>query len=164
MEMDAARPHRHIPGEVINRERTFQMKNLMLMLSCVLLLTGCTNPTTIESRKQERAAAYAAWSRDHQAATDQGRLLAGMTTDAAYVAWGRPNRIITEGTQTTWLYQESDLKEHKSTTVRSSRRGISVSGFTEETSVLYPHTVVRAKIVFTNGLVKEWQRSDRPTY
>lgn len=35
---------------------------------------------------------------------------------------------------------------------------------TEETSALYPHLDVRAKIVFANGVVKEWQRFDRPAY
>jgi hypothetical protein len=56
------------------------------------------------------------------------------------------------------------LKEHKSTTVRSARRAFGADAFTEETSALYPHLVVCAKIVFTNGLVKEWQRFDQPAY
>ena len=141
------------------------MRTLILALFCVLLLTSCTTPSTVESRKKERASAYAALSRDEQAAADQGQLRAGMNTDAAYVAWGKPTKMISEGTTTTWLYQESELKEHKSMTVRGTQQGFSgVATFSEETSVLYPHLVVRAKIVFTDGVVKEWQRFDRPTY
>lgn len=142
------------------------MRTLILASSCVLLLTACTTPSTVESRKKERATAYAALGRDEQGAADQGQLRAGMNTDAAYVAWGKPTKMFSEGTATTtWLYQDSELKEHKSMTVRATQQGFSgVTTFTEETSVLYPHLVVRAKIVFTNGLVKEWQRFDRPTY
>src|SRR6188768_1105935 len=115
------------------------MKTLILALSCVVLLTACSTPSTVESRKKERA--------------------------AAYVAWGKPTKMISEGTTTTWLYQDSELKEHKSMTVRATQQGFSgISTFTEETSVLYPHLVVLAKIVFTNGVVKEWQRFDQPTY
>ena len=129
------------------------------------MLTACTTLSTVESRKKERATIYAALSRDEQVAVDQGQLRAGMNTDAAYVAWGKPTKIFSEGTTTTWLYQDSDLKEHKSMTVRGTQQGFSgITTFTEETSVLYPHLVVRAKIVFTNGVVKEWQRFDRPTY
>ena len=132
------------------------MNALIPLLSCALLLTGCKTPSTVEARKQERASAYAALSRDQQVATDLGRLLVGMNADAAYVAWGKPTEIVSEGTTITWLYQKKELKEHKSTTVRGQ--------YPEETIVLYPNLVVRAKIVFTNGVVKEWQQLDRPTY
>ena len=132
------------------------MKTLTLALSCVVMLTACTTPSTVESRKKERASAYGALSREDQAAADQGQLRAGMKADAAYVAWGKPTKITSEGTTTTWLYQEKELKEHESTTVRGQ--------YPEKTTVLYPNLVTRAKIVFTNGLVKEWQRFDRPTY
>jgi len=132
------------------------MKTLILALSCVVLLTACTTPSTVESRKKERGTAYAALSRNEQAAADQGQLRAGMNTDAAYVAWGKPTKIVYEETTTTWLYQEKELKEHDSMTVRGQ--------YPEKTTVLYPNLVVRAKIVFTNGVVKEWQRFDRPMY
>jgi hypothetical protein len=142
------------------------MKTLIASLSCIALVLSCSTPVTIETRKSERAAAYAGLSSEEQIAVDQGRLREGMNTNACYIAWGRPTRIISEGPTTTWLYEVSELKEHKSTTVRSapSRGPGSVSAFTEETGVLYPQLLVRAKILFTNGFVKEWWRIERPAY
>ena len=115
------------------------MKTLILAWSCVVMLTACSTPSTVESRKKERATAYAALSRDEQVAADQGQLRAGMNTNAAYVAWGKPTKMISEGTTTTWLYQDSELKEHNSMTVRAPQQGFSgLAPITEVTSVLYP--------------------------
>ena len=84
-----------------------------------------------------------------------------MSTIGAYIAWGRPSEIISQGATTTWIYRESRLKEHQSTTIRTVGDG---QAFAEETRILYPHEVIWATIVFQDDLVKEWQRRPVPSY
>jgi hypothetical protein len=73
-----------------------------------LLGAGCASPSTVTTRKQERAAAYAALSAEHQALVDAGRVAVGMGEDAVYMAWGKPAQVLQSGDatglRTTWLY------------------------------------------------------------
>jgi hypothetical protein len=127
------------------------------------MLAGCVT-STLNTRKQERAVAYAALSREHKVAVDTGRILFGMDTNAAYIAWGSPSAIEANGTAQTWFYYGSEQQQHKTTTVRTATGALSTpAGSMEETSVSYPHHVIQARITFENGLVKEWLRRDRPS-
>jgi hypothetical protein len=127
------------------------MKTLFFLLMCALLLSGCATP--IESRKKERASDFANLKPAEQLAAEQGRLAPGMSTTAAYVAWGKPSEVISEAGVTTWLYREPELKEYKSIVIQTPE---TVPGPQGITSILYPDPIVARSIVFENGLVKEW--------
>ena len=145
--------------------QAFQFLSLLvstIFLFLAVLISGCTT-TSLSSRRQERAEAYAALSREHKVAVDMGRITFGMNTNAAYIAWGAPSAIEANGTaQTTWLYYGSEQRQHKSPTTRTAEGAFAaLTGSIEETSVSYPHHVIQARITFENGLVKEWSSRDR---
>jgi hypothetical protein len=78
-----------------------------------------------------------------------------MTTNAAYIAWGRPSKIVSEGSTLTWTYREQELKEHKHITIYTTDRAV----IPEEVKTPYVRNVVRAKITFENGLLASWSRT-----
>ena len=134
---------------------------LTIALFLALLVSGCAT-STVNSRKQERAEAYGALSREHKVAVDMERITFGMNTNAAYISWGPPSAIETDGTVQTWLYYGSEERQHKTATARTATGASAAqTGSIEETSVSYPHHVIQARIIFENGLVKEWSRRDR---
>jgi len=117
--------------------------------------SGCASDS-IARRKQERLAAYSNLPVGQQVAIEQGQLLHGMSTNAAYIAWGRPSETVSEGPTTTWIYREQEFKEHKHVTIYTTDRGAVVP---EEVKTSYARTVVRAKITFEHGSVTSWSRS-----
>jgi hypothetical protein len=123
---------------------------LILFAACVA--AGCASDS-IARRKQERLVAWSNLTTSQQVAIDQGRLLHGMSTNAAYIAWGRPTEIASEGATTTWIYCEQEFKEHKHTTIYTSERGGVVP---EDVKIPYARRVVRAKVVFESGNVISW--------
>jgi len=125
------------------------------MLLAALVAVGCASDS-IERRKQERRAAYSNLPVGQQGAIDQGMLLHGMSTNAAYIAWGRPTEIVSEGPTMTWIYREQEYKEHKHVTIYTTERGAVVP---EEVKIPYARTVLRAQITFENGSVTSWSRT-----
>jgi len=120
-----------------------------------LLLTGCAT-STIETRKQERAAGYAALSPELKSLVSDGQIRRGMSEDAVYIAWGKPAEILhredQNGLATIWVY---------------------LGGWMEETRYWYPYrrypdtiyqprTYVRAEITFVNGVVEAWRTLPQP--
>ena len=69
-----------------------ELKFTLMILLAVALLTGCATTTTVQSRKQERMAAYQALTPDLRDAVDKGQLKYGLSKDAVYIAWGQPNQ------------------------------------------------------------------------
>ena len=120
-----------------------------------VMMAGCATDT-VARRKQERFMAYSALPLNHQVAIDQGRLLHGMTTNAAYIAWGHPSEIRSEGSTLTWIYREQEFKEHKHVTIYTTDRGVVIP---EEVKTPYTHSVIRARITFENGLLASWSRT-----
>ncbi len=126
-----------------------------LLLSICLLLTGCAT-SSIESRKKERAAGYAALSPEFKDLVSAGQIRRGMSQDAVYIAWGKPAQVLqledSQGLSTTWIY---------------------TGGWMEETRYWYryqrvpqidyqPRTYVRAEIIFVNGAVDSWRTLPQP--
>ena len=72
---------------------------------------------TVQSRQQERAAAYAALNPEDRALVDQGKIKSGMSEDAVYIAWGRPSQVLkgeTGGKATaTWIYTHTGVRERR---------------------------------------------------
>ncbi len=71
-----------------------------------LALTGCS---TINSRIHERAAVFYSLDPEIQQQIRHGQVGVGYTTDMVYMALGRPtqlvNRVTSDGSATTWIYQ-----------------------------------------------------------
>jgi hypothetical protein len=149
----ALQPSVHLnPNQLVNGSirSPFTIAAVILMLAA-----GCGTDTTAR-RKQERLAAYSALPVRQQIAVDQGQLLHGMSTNAAYIAWGRPDEVIAEGPITTWIYREQESREHKHVTIYTTEHGGVVA---EEVRVPYARNMVRAKITFENGALTSWSRS-----
>lgn len=132
------------------------MKTTIAIVLSGLLGVACTTTQTVETRKRERAAAYAELSSNEKLAVDQGQLRHGMTTSAAYLTWGEPSEIQSSGATTTWIYRQQDWREEKSTVWRSSGK----HAFPEQTRTLFPQERTRARIVFEDGKVKSWHLSN----
>jgi hypothetical protein len=129
------------------------MKRLWILLAMGAALTGCVSVGTVQSRRQEKMAAYQALSPEMRDAVDHGQLKAGMNMDAVFIAWGRANRILSGGNEsgetTTWEYLGTYFQNYYWTGWRIHYA---------YTSVPY----VRARVVFVNSKVKEWQAFGPP--
>jgi hypothetical protein len=121
----------------------------------IAMLCGCATQT-IQSRKQERYAAYSALSPEMRDAVDRGTIKVGMPMDAVYIAWGNPSQTTSGGNAngevTTWLYNGDYLA---TTTYFGWRRT-----YYAYTPIYY----IRAKVDFVNGVVKEWHTFPAPPY
>lgn len=141
---------------------------LALLAVAAQLLTGCAT-ARLEHRKKERYDAYAALTAEQRAAVDAGRIAIGMSTDAVYIAWGKPTRILESetsgGSFTVWLYSDTYLQ------------GVSYWGYRHYSGYYghgYPYYgphlmldyvpvgYVRAEVIFQKGVVKEWRSLPPP--
>jgi len=139
----------------------------LILVSAGLLCAGCTR-STIQTRKQERADAYATLAPEIKSAVDEGRIKVGMPPDAVYIAWGRPGQILggesSAGATTTWLYHGSHLVEYRYWTSRSYCVGDRFYSHPYLEHDYYPRNYVRAEVVFEKGVVKEWRSLPSPGY
>ena len=123
------------------------------------LLSGCATTNTIESRKRERATAYAALSTEDKALVDGGQIRRGMNEDVVYIAWGKPAQVLQQedpqGRATIWLYEGGWLEETRYWA--GWRYGRLMHDY-------QPRTYVRAEIVFVNGVVNSWRTLPQPVY
>jgi len=131
------------------------VKLLLSGLLACSILAGCAT-STVQSRKNERPAAYAALSPELRALVDQGQIKVGMNMDAVYLAWGKPAQVLQQedasGAVTTWLYEGGWMEENR---------------YWYHRRLMYdyqPRTFVRAEIVFAGGLVREWRTLPQPSY
>lgn len=125
-------------------------------LFAILFATGCASSNTIQTRKQERAAAYAGLPSEMKTMVDQGQIKVGMSMDAVYIAWGEPAQVLQGenpgGSATTWLYNGGWIEE----TRFWARRHLE--------TYYQPRTYVRAEVIFVNGMVQEWRTLPQPEY
>lgn len=129
------------------------MKPFLPLFVLTCLIAGCAT-STVETRRQERAAAYASLPADMKVLVDQGRIKVGMLMDAVYIAWGPPAQVLQSenqgGAATIWLYEGGWMEENRYWSHRRLERDYQ------------PRTYVRAQVVFVNGLVKEWHALPQP--
>ena len=69
------------------------MKMFFSLALLGLLFTACA-PITPETRIQREPQKFESLSSKHRELVRQGRIDRGMTTDAVYLAWGAPSRIL----------------------------------------------------------------------
>ena len=124
-----------------------------------LLVAGCATTKTLESRKNERAAAYAALPPEMKSFVDHGQIKIGTPEDAAYIAWGTPSQIVRSESQNEsaviWIYRGGYLEETRYWAGwRHSRLEHDYQ----------PRTYVSAEVVFVDGKVKQWRTLPQPTY
>lgn len=89
-----------------------RLKTSQALLACagsfVLLFAGCT---TVETRIQEKPAAFQSLSPADQALVQQEKIREGMSQGAVYIAWGPPSERVpgrNRGeTVETWIYYAS---------------------------------------------------------
>lgn len=139
---------------------------LSLIFSIVLLIAGCATQPTVESRRAERAAAYAELPPEHRQLVDAGQIKVGMNEDAVFIAWGRPAQVLQSedggGHVTTWLYQGTTTDEfvgwryvevpgpNGSHLTRRLDRDFSVREY------------ISAELVFRDGRLQSWRTLPRP--
>lgn len=142
------------------------VKHTFAALCLVLLVIGCATSNTPEKRRAERAAAYAALPAEQRELVDNGQIKVGMSTDAVYIAWGKPAQILQSenerGAVTTWLYEGDWMKESRYWAYRQTGAGPDL--FLERYLIndYQPRTYVRAQLRFVDGKLKEWQTLPRP--
>ena len=151
----------------MSANRHFIVKAPLFIL--ILLLAGCATKSTIETRRAERLNAYDALPADQKAMVDAGQIRVGMSSDAVYIAWGKPNEILEsedpqQGHLVFWRYYGSTLQENRYWAYRevSHRRG---GVFLERylTSDYTPRDYVRSEIVLKEGKVISWRTLPKPT-
>lgn len=144
------------------------MKKFGSILLLALLAAGCAT-STVDKRKQERAAVYSSLAPEQRALVDQGQIKVGMTMDAVYIAWGKPSQIITgqssNGTATTtWIYHGTTWQEHRYWNYHyyppSGRYGYYPTPTIDYDYV--PQSYVAAEVTFENGVVKTWRNITQP--
>ena len=143
------------------------VKRIPLLLLSLTFLIGCKT-STIESRKQERSAAYGLLPADIRADVDAGRIRVGMNADAVYMSWGKPAQILEsetdQGHVTTWLYEGGWMQEERYWAYRTVGTGRDACAERYLARDYYPRAYIRAEITFVNAAVKQWRTLPRPTY
>ena len=153
------------------------MKTFGLIL-LLALVSGCATPkSTVESRKTERATAYAAMKPEERALVDQGHIKIGMPEDAVYIAWGQPSQVQNSesaaGTLTTWIYTGTGYQERRYWTYHRYGYGYHGRGrhgpgygYVQPLPTLdyeyIPYRYTSAEVVFEKGLVKSWKHLSPP--
>lgn len=144
----------------------FKICRLSGFLVACLLLAACAT-STVEKRRAERPEVYAALSDAHRALVDKGDITVDMTEDAVYLAWGKPDQILSRGDKSgktiRWLYEGTTSDTHyywiaESVTLGDGRRILDRR--------LVPRTEFRdyvsAELVFRDGLLETWETLPRP--
>jgi len=142
------------------------MKQLFLLALASVFLVGCAS--TIESRKKERYQVYTELSPEQRSAVDAGQIKVGMAKDAVYIAWGKPQQVLTSespaGRQEVWIYMGTYLQ------------GYGYWGFRPYCGP-YPYyhgpyyyydympvSYATAEVIFEKEVVKQWRTLPQPWY
>ena len=142
------------------------LKRLILLSLLALVFAGCASTSTIQTRKQERSAAYSSLAPEFKTVVDQGQIKVGMPMDAVYIAWGKPSQIAvgesSQGPLTTWLYYGTTFEEYRYWNYRPIPSGRYYWSEPYLDRDYMPRKYVRAEVTFQNGLVASWQTLPRP--
>ena len=139
----------------------------VLLIGALLLLVGCAG-SKLASRKRERSSAYAQLPFAHQQLVDQGRIEAGMSTNAVYVAWGNPARVVAPNAPGTftWIYVCQDTVARSGWTSREvpgPRAGAGAYYQTVDRGTIFASVAYEcAEVNFENYVVKSWREIPKP--
>ena len=140
---------------------------LVLLLFASLLIPACASKSPADRRIQKNPQHYGGLTTEERTLVRQGRVKEGMSEDAVFLAWGRPDRVRSgsrQGIQTeTWLYTRHDPVPYTSVGfggVIGSRGRVAVHpsiGYGIGSRDFAP--VVERKVEFRNGKVVAWERN-----
>jgi len=143
------------------------MKNLLIVLALALTLVSCVPPATPQTRIGSNHAAFSKLSLEQQQLVRQGQIATGMSTDAVYLAWGRPARVFS-GSKDGRNRERWDYAANRPTYVQpmtspyyygpyGSRRNYRYHDPLMMPEVAYiPYR--EASVWFMNGKVESWER------
>ena len=139
----------------------------LLLAIGLLFFGGCSTPSTVATRRAERASVYEALSPDDRAVVDQGQIRVGMVPDAVYIAWGKPAQVLesenASGRITTWLYHGNTTDEFLFWNYREYPRRdgtVYMERFLDRTYDF--RSYVSAELVFRGGKLESWRTLPRP--
>jgi hypothetical protein len=141
------------------------LKSRVGLLVCVAVVAGCAS-STIQSRRQERAAFFGTLPPQVQSYVMQGRIAVGMTADAVYIALGNPNQVLesqdSSGASTTWLYHSTWMQEETYWNSHEYQNGNHPyrEHFADRDYI--PQEYVSLEVTFVNGRVAAWRNLPRP--
>jgi hypothetical protein len=151
------------------------MKNFGLALLLAVFACGCatTPKSTVETRKAERASAYAALTPEQRALVDQGHIKIGLGEDAVFIAWGEPSQVqkseTAAGPVTTWIYTGTGYQEQRRWNYNrygGAYYGGGRRGYVQPLPTLdyeyVPYRYTAAKVFFEKGVVKSWKQTSPP--
>lgn len=147
-----------------------QIFRILLSCASAILLANCASQTPA-TRMQQRPQAFSALTSHQKDLVMKGEITEGISRDAVWIAWGRPNQIANAGengaTYEIWRYTGLQPVYHSTIGVGFgigggyySRRHRSYYGgpiFDYSYGPDYvPYTAAQVK--FRNGKVKTWER------
>lgn len=142
------------------------MKRFFILGLAAVLLTGCAS--TIESRKKERYNSYSELSPEQRATVDAGQIKVGMTKDAVYIAWGKPQQVLTSESQAgrneVWVYLGSYLQSYG---YWGFRPFYGPYGYYQGPYFYHdylPVAYAKAEVIFEKDVVKQWRTLPQPYY
>ncbi|HEY5891649.1 MAG TPA: hypothetical protein VIT91_00330 [Chthoniobacterales bacterium] len=135
-----------------------------LLLLPLLALTACS---TVESRIKENPAAFNSLSPKQQTLVQNGRIAEDMSKAAVYIAWGRPDDIITGSSRgksfEEWLYETTYVdfvSYYRPYPVYYGRRYWGWDYFYDPIVVYSPPYVYKS-VRLENGRVVGWRQMPR---
>lgn len=158
-----------LPGGTFQEHATMKAfsPTLVLTLAACLLLPACASKSPADRRIQKNPEYYGGLTTEERNLVRQGRVKEGMSEDAVFLAWGRPDRVRSgsrQGTQTkTWLYTRHDPVPYTSVGlggVIGSRGRVAIHpsiGYGIGSRDFAP--VVERKVEFREGKVVAWERN-----
>ena len=143
---------------------------IALLFVIAALLTGCAG-SKIASRKGERVEAYAQLPTAQRQLVDERRIDVGMSTNAVYVAWGKPAKVVAATAQGTftWVYVCRDAQPYRAWKYREESGGPTFFGLSipmyssaERETYYAPIVYECAEVDFENYVVKTWRENPKP--
>lgn len=136
-----------------------------LLLLSLLALTACS---TVGSRIKENPAAFSSLSPKQQALVQNAQIAEGMNRDAVYIAWGRPDGIVTGSDHgkrfDEWLYESTYVdyvNYYGPYPYFYGRRYWTWGYYFYNPTVIYSVPYVYKSVRFENGRVAGWRRMPR---
>ena len=119
----------------------------------LLLASGCATDSAA-TRRQDHWMAYSALPQEQRELVDQGRIRAGMNTDAVLIAWGKAAEVADAGSdQVIWRYAPPGKRGG----FREIRQGIQPALERAKSGGDAPGAYARAEVVFRQGRVTGWR-------
>jgi hypothetical protein len=133
----------------------------------LFLAAGCSTPSTVESRRQEKLPAYTALPEDQKARVDKGEVVVGMDEDAVYIALGKPAQVLksadANGAIVTWLYEGLTTEDYigwRYATVLGRKGAYTGTPYlTRDTEY---SSYISAELVFRGGKLESFRELPKP--